>query len=483
MNSSIRSRYFWPAAMLVTLALLAIGLVTVQSTSAQSATAVINTGALNVRSGPGTQFSVVDVVYQGQVVTMIARTTDNSWVFIRTPNVVDGWVNASYIIPSVPINTLPIIGAITPTPTPPPTNTPVPGTTPTPVQPIYATAVVNTGALNVRSGPAPTYTILTAVYQGDILVMLGRNGDGSWIYISTPSNVVGWVNAKYVIPSIPIANLPIIGPVAPTPVPGTATPIPPTPPPTAVPSSAVVTTGSLNVRSGPGLSYSRADGLDYGQYVTLMGRNLDTTWIKVTTPNGKQGWVNGKYIATTLNMNTLPVLTQTGTGIVVTGVLNVRSGPGPGYSILTSAPYGANMTLLGRTSDNRWLRLRAPDWTEGWANGAYIATSLDLNLLPVLAGPVPTVPAVPGVPPGIPPVVPPPVDPGNTASLRACPNTACAVTGSVYSGLSVTATGRSADNTWIFVNVNNGQQGWIPAQYVVLAVPIESLPVLTTPTG
>jgi uncharacterized protein YgiM (DUF1202 family) len=469
MNSSIRSRYFWPAAVLVALALLAIGLVTVQSTSAQSATAVVNTGALNVRSGPGTQFSVVDVVLQGEVLTMIARTTDNSWVFVRTPKNIDGWVNAQYIIPSVPINTLPIIGAVTPTPTP------VPGLTPTPALPIANVAVVNTGALNVRSGPSPSFTILTTVYQGDVLSMLGRNADGSWIYIATPSNVVGWVNAKYVIPSTSIADLPIIGLITPTPPPVvTATPAPPT----AVPSSAVVTTGALNVRSGPGLSYSRVDGVDYGQYVTLMGRNLDATWIKVVTPNGKQGWVNGKYIATTINMNTLPVLTQTGTGIVVTGVLNVRSGPGPGYSILTSAPYGANMTLLGRTSDNRWLRLRAPDWTEGWSNGAYIATSLDLNLLPVLAGPVPTAPAVPGVPPGIPPVIPPPVDPGNTASLRACPNTACAVTGSVYSGLSVTATGRSADNTWIFVNVSNGQQGWIPAQYVALAVPIESLPVL-----
>lgn len=477
MKSSIRSRYFWPAAALLALALLAIGVVTAQPTAAQSATAVINTGALNVRSGPGVQFSVVDVVYQGQVVTMIARTTDNSWVFVRTPSVVDGWVNANYIIPSVPINTLPVIGAITPTPTSPPTNTPVPGATP--ALPIASVAVVNTGALNVRSGPAPTYTILTTVYQGEVLSMLGRNADGSWIYVLTPSNVTGWVNAKYVIPSSAIADLPIVSTEIPTATPGaTATP----PPPTAVPSSAVVTTGALNVRSGPGLSYSRVDGLDYGQYVTLMGRNLDTTWIKVGTPNGKQGWVNGKYIATTINMGTLPVLTQTGTGIVVTGVLNVRSGPGPTYSVLTSAPYGANMTLLGRTSDNRWLKLRAPDWTEGWSNGAYIATSLDLNLLPVLAGPVPTVPAPgvpPGVPPGIPPVVPPPSNPGNTASLRACPNTACAVTGSVYSGLSVTATGRTADNTWIFVTVSNGQQGWIPAQYVILAVPVESLPVLS----
>lgn len=479
MKSRMRSHYIWPVVGVLAVALLAIGLFMAQPTSAQSATAVVNTGALNVRSGPSADFSVVDVVYQGQVLTMIARTTDNSWVFVRTPNTVDGWVNAQFIVPSVPISTLPIIGAITPTPTPLPTNTPVPGATP--VNPIANVAVVNTGALNVRSGPAPTFTILTTVYQGDTLGMLGRNGDGSWIYIVTTTNVVGWVNAKYVIPSTPIADLPIVTAVTPTatPPPGVT---PTAAPPTAVPSSAVVISGALNVRSGPGLSYARVDGLDYGNYVILMGRNLDATWIQVSTPNGKQGWVNAKYIATTINLSTLPVTVQTGNGIIVTGVLNVRSGPGPSYSVATSASYGANLTLLGRTSDNRWLKVRAPDWTEGWSNAAYIATSTDLNALPVLAGPVPTIAAPvvpPGVPPGIPPVVPPPTNPGNTASLRACPNTACAVTGSVYSGLSVTATGRTADNSWIFVSVSNGQQGWIPAQYVVLTVPIESLPVLS----
>jgi uncharacterized protein YgiM (DUF1202 family) len=139
--------------------------------------------------------------------------------------------------------------------------------------------------------------------------------------------------------------------------------------------------------------------------------------------------------------------------------------------VVTVASYGSGVVLLGRTSDNSWLYLRASDGKEGWANAGYISTVMNVNLLPVLAGPVPGQPITPPVG-GL-----PPVNPGSTASLRACPNLSCQITGTVYSGLAVTATGRTADNTWVYVVLSNGQQGWIQAQYVALGVPISTLPV------
>lgn len=124
-----------------------------KQTNAQMATAVVETGQLNVRSGPGITYSVVTTVNQGAVVTLLGRNADSSWAYIQTVAAVRGWVNASpaYITPSVAIGTLDVVtGTATPTHTPTATPTATgtvtataqPTTTPTPT----ATATAVSGA-------------------------------------------------------------------------------------------------------------------------------------------------------------------------------------------------------------------------------------------------------------------------------------------------------------------------------------------------
>ena len=43
------------------------------TSSLNEAVGVVNTGALNVRSGPGASFGVVTVIYQGQAVSLLGR--------------------------------------------------------------------------------------------------------------------------------------------------------------------------------------------------------------------------------------------------------------------------------------------------------------------------------------------------------------------------------------------------------------------------
>lgn len=444
-----------------------------------TAPAIVNTGNLNVRSGPGVEYGVLDVLSFGEIVTMLGRNADASWVYIRTADLIEGWVNSQYLNHSINLANLPVVGA-------------APGSTatPTPVvtTPTYVTGVVNTGALNVRSGPGVQYGVIDAVYSGDVLILVGRNADSTWINVQTPDNVVGWVNARYLNPSQPFSVLPVVSNTVSTPTPAppgvataTPTPIPPgaTAVPPGIPGTGFVNTAHLNVRSGPGVGYTRVTAVDNGDLVSLMGRNLDNTWVMIGVSTTQQGWVNARYITSNSSIAALPVAAQSGTGYVATGNLNIRSTPGVGTSVVTVMPYGASVVLLGRSSDNTWLYLRANDGKEGWANAAYLVTTMNVNLLPVLSG------AVPGQPAPLPPTSPiPPINPGSTASLRACPNLSCPVTGTVYSGLAVTATGRNADSTWVYVVLSDGQQGWIQAQYVVLAVPINTLPVVnTTPTG
>lgn len=473
MKAKLSKKYFFVMAIFLVASFMLSGQVFASETEAQvTAPATVNTGALNVRSGPGIEYGTVDVVYQGQTVTMLGRNADASWIYIRTPNNVDGWVNINYLSFTINPFDLPTIG------TQPPTF-PTATSTPQAVNPIAIYGVVNTGALNVRSGPSPQFSRVDTVYFGDTIFLSGRNADGSWVFGTTPNNINGWMNSRYLTLTSPVSMLPVIDNSVPTvPITPIATVPGVTPVPTAIPTNtAVVTSGSLNVRAGAGVGYSRVTVLSNADLVLLVGRNLDSTWLLISNYSGQQGWVNAKYLATTTNVATLPVASHTGTGHVLAGNLNLRSAAGPGNSVVTVAPYGSSLVLIGRTSDNAWLYVRAGNGKEGWSNRAYITTSLDVNQLPVLAGPVPGQPTQP-----IQPIAP--TNPGNTASIRSCPNVACPATGTVYSGLTVTATGRTADNTWVYVVLSNGAQGWIQSQYVVLGVPINSLPVVTaSPTG
>ncbi len=77
------------------------------------------------------------------------------------------------------------------------------------------------------------------------------------------------------------------------------------PPPPPPPSDRIgyVTTNQLNVRSGPGLNYRTIGSLHYGQQVHLLGRNWQTTWLKID-----QGWVSATYIRTNFRLTDLPVV-------------------------------------------------------------------------------------------------------------------------------------------------------------------------------
>jgi hypothetical protein len=76
---------------------------------------------------------------------------------------------------------------------------------------------------------------------------------------------------------------------------------PPPPPPTG--HIGYVSTHQLNVRSGPGLNYRVVGSLRQGQPVRLLGRNWQTTWLKID-----RGWVYAAYIRTNMRLADLPVV-------------------------------------------------------------------------------------------------------------------------------------------------------------------------------
>jgi uncharacterized protein YgiM (DUF1202 family) len=355
-KSNILTRILLFAGLLALAGLLGLAQAeTAQAATSQSSaqssghpTAVIATGALNVRSGPGITFNRTAVVYQGTTVTLLGRNQSATWVKIQMANGHQGWVNVAYTFPSVAVVNLPVVDA----PAPPSAT---------------ATAVVNTGALNVRSGPSVAYTAVAVAYQGQAMHLLGRNVNSSWAKVRLISGQEGWVNAGLIIPSVPISSLPVADAPAVTP-------------------TAVVNTGALNVRSGPGVGYSVVTWVQQGQTLHLLGRNANSSWVQVRTASSQQGWVNASLIQANVAISSLPVVDATGavaTAVVATGALNVRSGPGVGYSVVTWVQQGQTLHLLGRNANSSWVQVRTPNNRTGWVNAAFIQANVAIGSLPV----------------------------------------------------------------------------------------------------
>lgn len=231
-------------------------------------TGIVNTGALNIRSGPGVGYGVVTVVFNGQVLTLLGRNASGSWAQVRTNAGVQGWVNASHINSNVAISSLPVTDATTPAPT--------------------AIGVVNTSALNVRSGPGIAFGVVAVLSSGQSVQLIGRTADSSWAQVRLYNGVTGWVNASYLQSNVAISSLPVIG---------TSTPA----------AVAVVATGALNVRYGPGTQYGILAVVYQGYTLALIGRNHNGSWAQVRFTNGATGWVNASLIQANVPISSLPV--------------------------------------------------------------------------------------------------------------------------------------------------------------------------------
>jgi uncharacterized protein YraI len=101
--------------------------------------ATVTIKALNVRSGPGTNYSRVAQVKEGTKLKIIGRTEASDWLKIVTGDGKEGWVSAEFVTVNTDLGPVAVAQAPpAPTPVPAaPTPTPAP---PTPTSPPQATA-------------------------------------------------------------------------------------------------------------------------------------------------------------------------------------------------------------------------------------------------------------------------------------------------------------------------------------------------------
>jgi len=71
--------------------------------------------------------------------------------------------------------------------------------------------VVNTAALNVRSGPGAQYTVLATIAGGDEVGVIGRNdGRENWWYVELANGQRGWINNIHVLIRGDLRGAPVV---------------------------------------------------------------------------------------------------------------------------------------------------------------------------------------------------------------------------------------------------------------------------------
>lgn len=201
-----------------------------------------------------------------------------------------------------------------------------------------ATGIINTDYVNIRSGPATTYEVLGQLSQGSqVEITDSRNG---WYQVKN-SQLSGWVRNDLIDLQKEY--------------------------------SLVVTGNGVNLRSGPGTTYAPVGYANKGQTLTLLSTTGD--WYQIKTADGlvayiSAAWAEKKEAKTTPPSNSnqpeTPAVT-TSQVEVVSGTVNLRSGPGSSYEKIGSVAAGDILAVLGKEGD--WYEIKKADGSTAYIAG------------------------------------------------------------------------------------------------------------------
>ena len=210
-------------------------------------------------------------------------------------------------ITPTPSPTLSVTATPSVPPTPSATETPT-ATTTQPLSPTPEQITVSSGVgAYVRSGPGVAYDVAGIVQPGvsyDALAYAVDADGDVWYLIMLENGVEAWISEWVSVPreNVNLARIAIAATVPPLPsATASFTPTPTSPPtvtltflpqPTARTSEAY----GVNLRSGAGTEYARLETLPPDTPLHLVGRTADMTWVQVTTPDGRQGWIMAELL-------------------------------------------------------------------------------------------------------------------------------------------------------------------------------------------
>ena len=296
------------------------------ATTIQTGTIKVN-GALNVRSGAGTSYSVIGSLSNGAKVEIVE--TSGSWYKIKYGSGY-GYVSKDYVTVSSTSNSDSSSSSNNNTST---------TTTQT------GTVKVN-GALNVRSGAGTSYSVIGSLSNGAKVEIVETSG--SWYKIKYGSGY-GYVSKDYVtVSSTSNSNSSSNN--------NTST--------TTTQSGTVKVNGALNVRSGAGTSYSVIGSLSNGTQVEIV--ETSGSWYKIKYGSG-YGYVSKDYIL--VNTRSIAENTISREGTAVTLSLKVRDESNYEANVMGTIAMGEKVSVI--EDNGEWSKIQYND-TIGYILNEYV---------------------------------------------------------------------------------------------------------------
>ena len=314
----------------------------------------VNGSYVNIRSGAGTNYSIIAVASQNDDVKILGEekaSDGGSWYKIQYKGS-EGYIFAEYVTK-------------TNTPAPEPEN---------PGQTTEKPAKVNASQVNVRSGAGTQHGVVATLGVNTPITVIGEGKDsnGATWYRIRFNGGEGYMHSDYVTIDNEGSNEI------------------PTPQPQPQPQKkGVVNDDYVNVRSGAGTGHSRVTCLRKDTPVTVTGEEKDSsgaTWYAITYAGGS-GYMHSDYI--TINGDDTPAPTPTPTptptpdaqrkGQVNASYVNVRSGAGTNHGIVGNLSSGKDVLILGEEKDTNgatWYKIQF-DGREGYMHSDYITVLND----------------------------------------------------------------------------------------------------------
>ncbi len=212
----------------------------------------------------------------------------------------------------------------------------------------------------------------------------------------------------------------------------------------AASGSVTIASDSVNIRSGPGLSYPLLKAAKRGEKYSIVQEKGD--WIEIQLSLGKTGWLVN-WLVTKDNEKTAAAASTKGSKgniAIATDQLRVRTGPGTSFQVIGSLNKGQAAAILEQNEN--WYKIAAP-FGEGWAareflkvqDGAQENTSPD------------TAKTSTGI------------VSGDTLNVRKEASSSSPVIGKLTHGTTVTI--YSKKNNWLEVSYGN-LKGWASADFI-----------------
>jgi uncharacterized protein YgiM (DUF1202 family) len=425
---------------------------------------VVNTSFLNIRTGPGAHYTVLITVVGGTELPVLGVARDLVWYQVSTAAGV-GWVNVQYTLPRGDFTHVPFAEA---PPVEPGLVLPgVPDQIPVDDSVQVGFVSGREWGLSVKeSHPArPQPTIFasspgTAVAESmEIYTILesAANEGLVWFRVDIPHLGQVWVEG-------PKTRMR----------------------PFACDMTAVTMNRTVAPREGPDGSGTLSGQVTVGRHEEAYVLDFSHQQFKIELMDGNTGWINAEDATIRegvrsrfCDLGGRPVVTapdaapgvQPGIArfevprvVINTGFLNLRSGPGAQFTVVTTLPGGTELPAVGVAPDGVWYLVQG-DFGQAWLNNEFVLFRGDGRHLPVirehtgatLARPVATI--------------------TNAINLYLAPNVAAGVIGAISGPAEVHVVARTEDSAWVQLSTALGF-GWARATEVTIRGDMSFIPVV-----